>query len=97
MAVSEAISSRDKVFGIPVGGLGLFSCVFMGIAIGVIVFFATCFLAILALLFYNRLGHHAVDLAIAYRDIALPAGIAGLIAGEAVMVGAWLRHRLARG
>ncbi|MFZ0662025.1 MAG: hypothetical protein WAM66_04985 [Acidobacteriaceae bacterium] len=95
--MSETIPSRGKLFGIPLGELGLFSCLFMGVAFGVMVFFATCFFAIFSLLFYNELGHHAVDLADAYRDVAFPVGVVALVAGVAVMFGMWLRRKLSRG
>ena len=97
MAVSDTISSRGRLFGIPVGDLGLFSCVFMGVAFGVISFFATCFVTIFALLFYNILGHHAIDLADAYRYVALPVGVVALLVGVMAMITVWLRGRLSRG
>ena len=97
MAVSETIPSRGRLFGIPVGDLSLFSCVFMGAAFGVISFFATCFVTIFAMLFYNKLGHHAIDLADAYRYVALPVGVVALLLGVMAMVTVWLRGRLSRG
>lgn len=96
MAMSETIPSQGKLFGIPMGEMGLFPCLFMGVAFGVMVFFATCFFAIFGLLFYNKLGHHVVNLADAYRDIAFPVGVVALVAGVAVMFSFWLRHKLAR-
>lgn len=97
LAAGEAIPTRGKVLGIPLGELGLFSLLFMGVAFGVMVFFATCFVMIFALLFYNELGHHAVDLADAYRYVAFPVGAVALVTGVAVMAGAWLRRKLSRG
>jgi hypothetical protein len=97
MAVSETIPSQGKLFGIPLGELSLFSHLFMGVAFGVMVFFATCFFAIFGLLFYNVLGHHAVNLADAYRDVAFPVGVLALVAGVVVMFTMWLRHKLSRG
>jgi hypothetical protein len=66
----------------------------MAIAFGCMVFFATCFIAIFSLLFYNQAGHHTVDMANAYRYAAFPAGLAALIVGLAVMVGLWLRRKI---
>jgi hypothetical protein len=96
MAASETIPSRGKLFGIPVSDIGLFPCVFMGVAFGVICFFATCFVTILALLFYNKLGHHAIDLADAYRFVALPVGVVALLVGVMVMITVWMRGRMSR-
>jgi hypothetical protein len=94
MAVSESVSSRGGLFGIPLAKMGLFSSLLMAIAFGCVVFFATCFIAIVSLLFYNEAGHHAVDMADAYRYVAFPAGLIALVAGLAVMVGLWLRGKL---
>jgi hypothetical protein len=58
------------------------------------VFFATCFIAIFVLLFYNELGHHAVDMADTYRYVAFPVGLVALCVAEAVMFGFWLRRKL---
>jgi len=94
MADSQAIASHDKLFGIPLGEFGLFPCLFLGVAFGVASFFATCFFAILGLFFYNEIGHHAIDLADAYRDIALPVGLVALVIGVVVMFTFWLRRKL---
>ena len=94
MAVSESISSRNTLFGIPVGKFGLFSSLLMATAFGCIVFFATCFIAIFGLLFYNEAGHHTVDMADAYRYFAFPVGLVALAVGLAVMLGLWLRRKI---
>lgn len=91
--MSQTIPSRDKVFGIPMGELGFFQCLLMALAFGFIVFFATCFVAIFALLFYNQAGHHTVNMADSYRYIAFPAGLAALVIGLAVMLGLWVRRK----
>lgn len=97
VAAKEAISTRGKVLGIPLGELGLFPLLFMGVAFGVMVFFAACFVMIFALLFYNELGHHAINMADAYRYVAFPVGVAALVAGVAVAAGAWTRRKFSRG
>jgi len=84
-----------RVFGVPLGELGLFSSLLMAFAFGFLVFFATCFIAILSLLFYNSAGHHAVNMADSYRYIALPAGLAALGFALVVLLGLWLRRKIA--
>lgn len=74
--------------------MGLFQSLIIGAAFGFIVFFAACFTAILFLLFYNTIGHHAVDMADAYLYVAFPVGAVALVLSEAVMLGFWLRHKL---
>lgn len=73
--------------------LGLFQCLLMALAFGFLVFFATCFVAIFALLIYNQIGHHTVDMADAYRFVAFPAGLVALVIGLVVMLGLWVRRK----
>jgi hypothetical protein len=102
MAVHEMTGGRSpapvpraaKVFGIPLVGLGLFSSLLMAFAFGFIVFFATCFIAIIGLLFYNSAGHHAVDMADSYRYFAFPAGLAALALALVVLLGVWARRKI---
>jgi hypothetical protein len=94
MAVSETIPSRNRIFGIPIDRLNLFQSLLMATAFGFMVFFATCFIAIFALLFYNELGHHTVDMADAYLYAAFPAGVVALAVAELVMFGFWLRRKI---
>jgi len=75
---------RDGVlFGIPLGDLGWFSSLLMGVATGFAAFFAATFCAIMALLVYLTVTHRAVDFAIAYRRVGLPVG---LLVGTAALV-----------
>lgn len=95
MAVSETIPSGNRVFGIPIDRLSLFQSLLMATAFGFMVFFATCFVAIFALLFYNELGHHAVDMADAYLYAGFPAGVVALCGAEIFMFSMWLRRKIA--
>jgi TRAP-type C4-dicarboxylate transport system permease small subunit len=98
MAVREmsgrGSSIHTKVLGIPLVGLGLFSSLLMAFAFGFLVFFATCFVAIMGLLFYNSAGHHAVDMADSYRYFALPAGLVALGFALIVLLGLWVRRKI---
>jgi TRAP-type C4-dicarboxylate transport system permease small subunit len=98
MAVHEMSRGRNPVparaFGIPLVGLGLFSSLLMAFAFGFLVFFATCFVAIMGLLFYNSAGHHAVDMADSYRYFAFPAGLAALVLALVVLLGLWARRKI---
>ena len=98
MAVREMRSGRNadetKVLGIPLVGLGLFSSLLMALAFGFLVFFATCFVAIMGLLFYNSAGHHAVDMANSYRYFAFPAGLGALGLALVVLLGLWARRKI---
>ena len=63
------------LFGIPLGDLGWFQSLLMGLAAGMAAFFAATFCAIVSLLFYSAFAHHTPDYAIAYKRIGLPVGL----------------------
>jgi hypothetical protein len=67
------------LFGIPLGDLGWFSSLLMGLATGFAAFFLTTFVSIMSLLFYRVASGHNPDFAIAYRDIGFPVGVVVLI------------------
>jgi hypothetical protein len=92
---SGSSGNSGRVFGIPLGNLGLFTSLLMAFAFGFLVFFATCFVAILSLLFYNSAGHHSVNMADSYRYFALPAGLAALGFALVVLLGLWVRRKVA--
>ncbi len=98
MAVREISGGRNqastRILGIPLVGLGLFSSLLMAFAFGFLVFFATCFVAIMSLLFYNAAGHHAIDMADSYRYFAFPAGLVALALALALLLGLWVRRKI---
>jgi hypothetical protein len=98
MAVREISSGRNpdstRVFGIPLVGLGIFPSLLMAFTFGFLVFFATCFLAIMGLLFYNAAGHHAVNMADSYRYFAFPAGLVALAFALVLLLGLWVRRKI---
>jgi len=73
----------------------LFSSLLMAFSFGFLVFFATCFVAILSLLFYNSAGHHSVNMADSYRYFALPAGLVALGFALVVLLSLWMRRKIA--
>jgi hypothetical protein len=82
------------LFGVPVGGLGWFSSLLMSVAVGFAAFFAATFFAIIGTLFYNSIGHHAVDYALTYRRVGLPVGLVVLAVALAYMGTLWVRRKL---
>jgi len=89
-----SVPRSGRVFGVPLGDLGLFSSLLIAFAFGFLVFFATCFVAIFSLLFYNEAGHHTVDMADSYRYVAFPAGLTALAIALVVLLGLWARRKL---
>lgn len=67
------------MLGIPLGDLGWFQSLLMGLATGFAAFFLTTFVSIMALLFYRIASGHNPDFAIAYRDIGFPFGVVVLV------------------
>lgn len=67
--------SEGVLLGIPLGDLGWFQSLLMGLASGFAAFFATTFVSIMVLLFYRVSSGHNPDFAIAYRDIGFPVGL----------------------
>ena len=55
------------LFGVPLGNLGWFA--------GFMAFFAATFCAIVFILVYNSALHGAIDFALSYRRVGLPAGL----------------------
>ena len=88
-------ASPGRILGIPLGELSLFSSLLMAFAFGFMVFFATCFVSILSLLFYNSAGHHAVNMANSYKYFGFPAGMAALAFALVVLLGFWVRRKVA--
>ncbi|HZQ44799.1 MAG TPA: hypothetical protein VFA99_16205 [Acidobacteriaceae bacterium] len=75
-----ARARREGVLlGIPLGDLGWFSSLLMGMATGFAAFFATTFVSIMSLLFYRIASGRNPDFAIAYRDIGFPVGVVVLV------------------
>jgi hypothetical protein len=70
----ERARREGVLLGIPLGDLGWFQSLLMGVATGMAAFFATTFCAILALLVYMVVAHRTPDFAIAYRDAGFPVG-----------------------
>jgi hypothetical protein len=65
---------EGELFGIPLGDLGWFQSLLMGLATGMAAFFLTTFVAIFAMLFYQTATGHHVDFALTYRRAGLPVG-----------------------
>jgi ABC-type dipeptide/oligopeptide/nickel transport system permease subunit len=68
------------LFGVPLGDLGWFSSLLMGLAAGMAAFFASTFCAIIAVLFYNSTTHHTLDYALTYKHVGLPVGLFIMVA-----------------
>jgi hypothetical protein len=84
------------LFGVPLGGLGWFSSLLMGVASGFMVFFAATFCAIVFILVDNSLLHGDIDFALSYRRVGFPAGVAAMAVALAYLGTLWLKRILRR-
>jgi hypothetical protein len=87
--------ARGYVFGAPIKELGWFTMLVMGLALGVMSFFAATFVGIVFILFWNTAGHHA-DYTVSYRLMGLPTGLVVGIAALAYLGIFWVK-RITRG
>ena len=91
-STSPRTFASGYVFGAPVRDFGWFVSLIISVAVGFAGFFAVTFLAIFGILFYNSTMHRAVDFAVAYRDIGLPAGLLVLAMALIYMGMLWVRR-----
>jgi hypothetical protein len=83
-----------RLFGIPLGELGWFSCLLIGTAAGFIGFFAGTFLGIVGILVYNTVTHGAVDFAYSYRRVGLPVGVGVMVLSLGYLGTLWVKRKL---
>lgn len=86
-------TQETRLFGFPISDFGFFSSLLLALSSGFLAFFATAFLGIVALLIYNLAGHHSVDYALAYKDVAFPVGCVFLALGFLVFGTLWIRAK----
>ena len=71
----EKARGEGTLLGIPLGDLGLFQSLLIGLATGFAAFFLATFLAILGFGLYTGFSHHAVDFALTYKRVGFPIGV----------------------
>lgn len=84
------------LFGVPVKDMGIFATLLMGFASGFLAFFASTFLGIISILFYNSTGHHTVDYAYSYTRVGLPVGLLCGVVALGYMGMLWVRRQARR-
>ncbi len=89
---------RDgQIFGIPLGDLGWFASLLMGMATGMTAFFLATFVAIFSLLAYQGISGHHVDFAIAYRRVGFPIGVVVMALALGYLAVQWVKRMKRRG
>jgi hypothetical protein len=84
------------VFGVPLGDLGWFGSLLIGVASGFFAFFASTFCAIVFVLIANTAGHANIDFALTYRRVGFPIGVTVMIVALAYLGRLWLKRILRR-
>jgi hypothetical protein len=84
------------LFGVPLGDLGWFASLLIGIASGFMAFFLSTFSAIVAVLFYNGLFHGEIDFALTYRRVGFPVGMAVMAIALTYLGTLWFKRVLRR-
>ncbi len=92
--VAATQANQGRFFGVQLGDFGLFATLLLAFSLGFMAFFATCFVSILSILFYNSIGHHTINFADSYRYFGLPVGLIVLAVSLVVLLGLWLRRKL---
>lgn len=66
---------EGQLFGIPLGELGWFQSLLMGLATGMAAFFLATFIAIVGMLIYQTFTQHVPPYQMAYRAVGFPIGV----------------------
>ena len=89
----ERARREGVLLGIPLGDLGWFQSLLMGLAAGFAAFFATTFLAILTLLVLRGMGH-PLDFALTYRWVGFPVGVLVMALALGFLAVQWSRRMM---
>lgn len=82
------------VLGFPLRGFGLLTSLLLSFASALITFCLATMIAIFSLLVWNLGGKHAVDYAISYRYIGLPASLIVLAIALPLFLVLWIRAKI---
>lgn len=82
------------VFGFPLEGFGLFSCLLLSFASALFTFCITTMVAIFTLLIWNYGGHHSVDFADTYLYVGMPSSLLVLAIALPTFLTFWVRAKL---
>jgi len=88
--------ANGYVFGVPLGNMGWFASLLMGVASGFMAFFAATLCAIVFILIYNSFAHNPIDFALSYRRVGLPIGIVIMVLALTTLGTLWFRRILRR-
>jgi len=85
------------LLGVPLGDLGWFQSLLMGVATGMAAFFLTTFVAILAMLVYQMATQRVPAYQLAYKAIGFPVGVVVMALALAFLGVQWSRRMVRKG
>jgi ABC-type dipeptide/oligopeptide/nickel transport system permease subunit len=88
----ERARREGVLLGVPLGDLGWFQSLLMGVATGMAAFFLTTFLAIVAMLAYQMVTQRVPAYQMAYRDVGFPVGVVVMALALAFLAVQWSRR-----
>jgi hypothetical protein len=94
MAQAENPRGAGRILGFPLEGFSLFQSLLLAFASAFFTFFLMTFLAIMALLGWNVLGHHTVNYADTYRYVGFPAGVVVLLVALPYFLALWVKAKV---
>jgi hypothetical protein len=80
------------LFGVPIGDMGWFASLLMGVASGFMAFFASTFWAIVFILIYNTAAHATIDFALSYRRVGFPIGVIVMVLALSYLGTLWVKR-----
>ena len=91
----ERARREGVLLGIPLGDLGGFQSLLIGLAAGFAAFFGSTFVTIVALLIFRGAGR-SPDFALSYRWVGLPVGAVVLVVALSFLGVQWSRRMIRR-
>lgn len=95
-SISTSRPARRTIFGFPLEGFGLFSCLLLSFSSALMTFCIATMIAIFSLLIWNYGGHHSIDFADTYLYVGLPAALLVLAIALPSFLTVWVRAKLHR-
>jgi hypothetical protein len=91
---AQSVPGGGRFLGFPLEGFSLFQSLLLAFASGFFTFFATTFIAIIALLIWNAGAAHKINFADSYLYVGFPAGVLVLLVALPLFGSLWMRARL---
>jgi len=88
----ERARREGVLLGIPLGDLGWFQSLLMGVATGMAAFFLTTFVSIIAMLVYQAVTQRVPAYQLAYKVIGFPVGVLVMALALAFLGVQWSRR-----